>query len=190
MSGFEFLLGLFGLLAGLSLAEIFGGVARSVEVRKNIRIGTLTPLMATLMIIDIVAFWVASWDLRDALVVGSPLILAVTVFAGVYYVGAYLVFPRTAEPGTDLDEHFLDVRALVLGAMLIANLCQLAITVAWEGASPRSLWFAASALPLLILLLVSMFASSRRVTQACLFGAVGYYLWSLLGYLLVAAVHD
>jgi hypothetical protein len=34
MSAFEFIFSLFGLLLGLSLAEVIGGLARWVEVRR------------------------------------------------------------------------------------------------------------------------------------------------------------
>ena len=50
MSDFEFLFALYGLMLGLSLAELLSGLARAIEERLSpgatLRIGWLTPLLA------------------------------------------------------------------------------------------------------------------------------------------------
>ena len=48
MTNFEFTFSLFGLLLGLSLAELLGGFARSLQKRGKLKIGWLLPLLGLL----------------------------------------------------------------------------------------------------------------------------------------------
>ena len=69
MSDFEFIFALFGLLLGLSLAEVLGGLARAIENRLRpsspARIGLLTPLLGAFVILDLLSFWQAAWVVRE-----------------------------------------------------------------------------------------------------------------------------
>jgi hypothetical protein len=122
---FEFAFSLFSLLLGLSLAELLGGFARCLEARRTTRIGWLTPLLAILIFVDVVSFWSSAWWFRDHLVFSFRGMLAVAAFAGAYYIGAYLVFPRNPAAIPDLDEHYVAVRRPVFGIMLGANMVQM-----------------------------------------------------------------
>ena len=66
MTPFEFVFPLFGLLIGLSYAEILGGLARSLKAPGDVRIGWLTPLLGAMLLINLTMFWFASWHFRDA----------------------------------------------------------------------------------------------------------------------------
>ncbi|SFS84498.1 hypothetical protein [Brevundimonas viscosa] len=130
MSDFEFTFALFGLLLGLSLAEVLGGLARALEARlrigKAFRIGWLTPLLGAFVVLDLLSFWQAAWVSRDVIDVTGFVLMAVTVFAGSYYLASSLVFPRSLEDAVDLDVHFFRVRRIVIGVMLALLLVQLA----------------------------------------------------------------
>ena len=69
MTPFEFVFALFGLLLGLSIAEMLGGLARSIKLHDKVRIGWLTPLLAVEILINLTTFWFESWRLRDQ---GAP----------------------------------------------------------------------------------------------------------------------
>ncbi|OYW22827.1 MAG: hypothetical protein B7Z43_05625 [Sphingomonas sp. 12-62-6] len=107
MSDFEFIFALFGLLLGLSLAEVLAGLARAIEAKliqgAAVKIGWLTPLLAAFVLLDLLSFWQAAWINRDIVVVSGRTLMAVMIFAGAYYL----------------------VRRIVLGVMLVLLVCQL-----------------------------------------------------------------
>jgi hypothetical protein len=122
MSIFEFVFSLFGLVLGLSLAEVLAGFARTVRARERIRMGWLTPLLGLLLIIDLVSFWTGAWRERDAIGVTLEPLLFATLIAGIYYVAASLVFPPDDEAWPDLDVYFMEHKPVVVGAVIGCNL--------------------------------------------------------------------
>ncbi|HYJ52486.1 MAG TPA: hypothetical protein VEW04_04880 [Allosphingosinicella sp.] len=122
MSIFEFVFSLFGLVLGLSLAEVLAGFARTVQARKRVRMGWLTPLLGLLLIIDLVSFWTGAWRERDAIGVTLEPLLFATLIAGIYYVAASLVFPPDQEAWPDLDRYFMEHKPIVMGAVIGCNL--------------------------------------------------------------------
>ena len=122
MSAFEFVFSLFGLLLGLSLAEVLGGLVRVVQARGSIRVGWLTPMLGLIVMLDLTTFWSVAWVLRDRL---PPALLTLVVgllVSGIYYVAASLVVPREVTVGVDLDDYYMAHRREVLGAVIAANL--------------------------------------------------------------------
>jgi len=115
VSAFEFVFGLFGLLLGLCIAEIFGGLGRAFELRGQIKLGSLTPFLAVLVLADLSSYWYALWVERTTIPMNPLALMFGTVFAGVYYLAAYVVFPDVIKSGADLNEHFFRVRRLVVG---------------------------------------------------------------------------
>jgi hypothetical protein len=67
MSAFEFVFSLFGLLLGLSLAEVLGGLARVLKQRKEVQLGWLTPLLGLLVMLDLTSSWALAYAIRDAI---------------------------------------------------------------------------------------------------------------------------
>ncbi len=130
MSDFEFVFALFGLLLGLSLVEVLSGLARTIDARlrpaAGMRIGWLTPLLGTFVLLDLLSFWQAAWRTRESIAVSGHTLLAVMAFTGAYYLAAHLVFPRDAESEVNLDNHFFRVRGVVIGVLLTLLCCQMA----------------------------------------------------------------
>ena len=129
MGDFEFIFALFGLLLGLSIAEVLGGLARAIEARlrpgSRVRIGWLTPLLGAFVLLDLLSFWQAAWVTRDVVAVSGKALMAVTAFASAYYLAAHLVFPRDVDGQPDFDAHFFRIRRIVIGVMAALLLCQL-----------------------------------------------------------------
>ena len=121
MSAFDFAFTLFGLLLGLSLAELFGGFARALRARRRIRIGWLSPLLALLMIIDLISFWGGAWNDRASITVTFPTLLFGAAIAGLYYMAAALVFPDDIDSGSDLDDYFMTQKLWVVLAIQVSN---------------------------------------------------------------------
>jgi hypothetical protein len=121
MSPFEFVFSLFGLLLGLSLAEVLSGFAKTVSARKQTRLGWLTPLLGTVVMLDLTTFWSVAWLVRDQI---PPSLLALViglVVSGIYFFAASLVFPREPAGHADLDDHYMVHRREVLAAVISSN---------------------------------------------------------------------
>lgn len=63
MSAFEFFFSFYGLLLGLSVAELVGGFARVLHQKARVRFGFLTPLLAVFVAVDIATFWNQAWSI-------------------------------------------------------------------------------------------------------------------------------
>lgn len=198
MSDFEFFFSFYGLLLGLSVAELTGGFARLLHERRRVRFGWLTPLLALFVAIDLATFWNQAWRFfRDA-PFNPALLLVGLVIAATFYIAASVTFPRVTAEGVeeriDLDDHFRAHRRVVFGCVLAANamvwglLCLLAMAdPVWAGFwKPRLIFgvvlFAACTA-------TAAFAPKRGVVIAALVVVLAYTLWNMLlaGSKLIAA---
>ena len=64
MSPFEFYFSFYGLLLGLSVAQVAGGIGHAVVIRRDSRLGWLTPLLSLFVLLDVASFWVWAWGSR------------------------------------------------------------------------------------------------------------------------------
>lgn len=182
MSDFEFIFALFGLLLGLSLAEVLAGVARAIEARLRLGmalgIGWLTPLLAAFMLLDLLSFWQAAWTARTVIAVSPPTLMAVVGFAGAYYLAASLVLPRTLEPGVDLDAHFFRVRRIVIGMMMALLACQLGYYLSVPALAPRLANPLALAMTVVLvaLMIAAMAVRKPRWARAAMAALVARYV--------------
>lgn len=129
MSAFEFFFSFYGLLLGLSLAVIATGAATAIQHRRKIRIGWLTPLLATFVALDVAAFWDFAWTMFRDVPFSYGLLVASLVVAVVYFVAASLVFPHQIEDGLSLDDHFWANRTVVLLLTTVANVLALLVAL-------------------------------------------------------------
>jgi len=182
MSDFEFIFALFGLLLGLSLAEVLGGLAKAIEARlrpgSTVRIGWLTPLLGAFVILDLLSFWQAAWVVRDVVLVSGKALMAITVFAGAYYLAAHLVFPRDVDEQPDFDAHFFRVRRIVIGVMLVLLLSQLAFYASIPTIAPHLLRPLALGLTVILALLMTaaMFVRGELWPRVVMIALVARYV--------------
>lgn len=173
---FEFLFSLFGLLLGLSLAEVLHGFSKAVKARARVRIGWLTPLLGMLVMLDVISFWVTAWFMREMLTITYLTFLGMLLFAGAYYLAATLVFPEQPVPGTDYDEHYWANKKLVTGAVFALNLpfllYELVTTYPLSITNPRTLIIATIFYGLVGAIFL---ARSHRLTLVLLVAAVAQY---------------
>jgi hypothetical protein len=127
MSPFEFVFTLFGLILGLALAEVLGSFAKAVKLIRHphssqpTRLGLLTPLLATFVMLDIVGFWFIAWRAREAIPPTPSSLLFALLITGLYYFAASWIFSNDSE-GADLDAHFFENKRDVLLVVFICNL--------------------------------------------------------------------
>ncbi|NJC04471.1 hypothetical protein GGQ97_000264 [Sphingomonas kaistensis] len=186
MSDFEFLFALYGLMLGLSIAEVLSGLARSIEERlqsrPTLRIGWLCPLLAVFVLLDLLSFWSAAWTVRPVVRVSGESLMLVTAFAGAYYLAARLVFPRDLSQLADLDEHFFRVRRIVVGILLALLVVQMTYYASVPAIRPRLVAPASLGMTLLLaaLLVAAMIVRSRRWATIVLAALVLRYVAAYL----------
>lgn len=189
MSAFEFFFSFYGLLLGLSVAELVGGFARVLHERERIRFGWLTPALALFVAIDIATFWNQAWVIFRGAPFNTFLLLVSLSIAATFYVAASVTFPRVSAEGAhervDLDAHFWAHRKLVFGCILAANLI-VAIMVVILGqmnpgfakvASSVTLWTGVAIF--VVGTATAAFAPWRRVATGALIVVLIYSLWGM-----------
>jgi hypothetical protein len=126
VSDFEFVFSLFGLMLGFSLAEVLGGLIRTVKARRHVRLGWLTPMLAVFVMLDVTSFWANAWSNREAIPATYGFLVLGLVATGLYYFSASLLFPERPEECADLDDHFYQRRRQILAGVAICNLMVIA----------------------------------------------------------------
>ena len=198
MSAFEFFFSFYGLLLGLSVAELVGGFARVLHERHRVRFGWLTPLLALFVAIDLVTFWNQAWVFFRGAPFNPVLLLVGLIIAATFYIAASVTFPRVSAEGVetkiDLDDHFWAHRRLVFGCVLAANAIVWLLLGALALADPdwAAVWSARLVIGVGIFAVstaVAAFAPQRRVVIAALLMVLAYTMWNMIraGHMLLAS---
>lgn len=188
MSAFEFFFSFYGLLLGLSVAELVGGFARVLHERQRVRFGWLTPLLAVFVAVDLATFWNQAWVFFRGAPFNPALLLGGLVIAATFYVAASVTFPRVSAEGVetriDLDEHFWAHRRVVFGCVLAANALVWVLLGALALVDPD--WAAIWSPRLIVGVCIfaagtatAAFAPGGRVVIAALLIVVAYTLWNM-----------
>ncbi|MFZ4166565.1 hypothetical protein [Brevundimonas sp. NPDC058933] len=189
MSAFEFFFSFYGLLLGLSVAELVGGFARVLHERERIRFGWLTPALALFVAIDIATFWNQAWVIFRGAPFNTFLLIVSLSIAAIFYVAASVTFPRVSAEGAheriDLDAHFWAHRKLVFGCILAANLIVAVMVIILAQADPgfaklaRSVTLWTGVAIFVVGTATAAFAPWRRVAVAALAVVLLYSLWQM-----------
>ena len=189
MSAFEFFFSFYGLLLGLSVAELVGGCARVLHEKQRIRFGLLTPMLALFVAIDIATFWNQAWVIFRGAPFNTFVLLISLSIAATFYVAASVTFPRVSAEGgnerIDLDDHFWAHRRLVFGCILAANLIVAVIVIILAQLNPDFARIASSVrLWVGVAIFVvgtaaAAFAPWRRVVVGALIVVLLYSLWGM-----------
>lgn len=197
MSAFEFFFSFYGLLLGLSVAELVGGFSRVLHERHRVRFGWLTPLLAVFVAADLATFWNQAWRFFRGAPFNPALLLIGLVIAATFYVAASVAFPRVTAEGVntriDLDEHFWAQRRVVFGCVLAANAMVWALLgllaladPAWAGFWTPRLLIGVGIFA--VCTATAAFAPSRPVVIGALLIVLAYTLWNMVraGAILIA----
>ena len=171
MSEFEFVFPLFALLVGLAVTEMLAGLAHALKSKRDIHVGWLTPLLGTLILINLAMFWQGSWEMRDAITASSSSFLLVLAVGGTYFLAASLTFPSWDANVRDPDQHFMDNRKLAILAIAACNAVYF-VRVAMLTSQPITIsWWAGNASFLALLLVVAL-APKRWMILAALWALI------------------
>ena len=183
MRGTDLVLQLFALLLGLSVAELLSGLARSWRIQvgathageARIRIGWLVPLLALLVLCDQTHFWLAAYELREAVAFDYATLLGVLAIIGGYYVVSTFVFPDHPGHWPDFDDYYARTNRTVIAGMMAINLATLvyalgaATGVPLEDAPLARSWISLGAAVLFLPGLAALwFVKSRRANLVLL----------------------
>lgn len=188
MSAFEFFFSFYGLLLGLSVAELVGAFARLLHERERVRFGWLTPLTAVFVAIDLVTFWNQAWRFFQGAPFNPALLLLGLIVAATFYVAASVTFPRSSAEGAeaiDLDRHFWAHRRVVFGCVLAANAVVWIVLGLLASVSPvwADLWSPRLIFGVILFAVctaTAAFAPQRAVVIGALAVVLLYTLWNMI----------
>ncbi|MCL6740672.1 hypothetical protein LZ518_05940 [Sphingomonas sp. RB56-2] len=129
MGAFEFFFSFYGLLLGFSVAEVTGGLAGALNMRRRVKLGWLTPLLSLFIMVDIMGFWLFAWASRAGITISWAMMTGGLVVAVTYYLAASLVYPKDWDEWTSLDEHYWAQKRLVIAGVGLANIAVLVFTL-------------------------------------------------------------
>ena len=167
MTGFEFVFPLFGLLVGLSFAEMLAGLARSLKNKREVRVGWLTPLLGLVILVNLTMIWLGAWDMRDVAAPSSAGMLFILIVGGSYFLAASLVFPSSGAEVRNLDDHFMANRKVALLVIAVCNFLYLVRMALKNGQGIDVIWWTGNA-GFLALLVIAALARDRRIILAAL----------------------
>lgn len=179
MTPFEFIFPLFGLLIGLSYAEVLGGLARALKAPGDVRIGWLTPLLGAMLLINLTMFWFASWQFRDTALPTREGFLQMLAMSGSYYLAAAMLFPSAVTEGQDLDDHLMDNKRIALLAIAACNAFGLSIYAGQREWAVGPDWWIINGI-FLAVLVATAFARSKRLVLIGLLTLIGAHVAALL----------
>jgi hypothetical protein len=177
MDAFNFAFSLFSIILGLSLTRVLEGFARALKRRRVVHLGWLTPLLALFVMLDLGSFWEFGWAARRFLTPQYGMLMIGLFMSGLYYIAASLVFPSEFGERADFDEHYVEHRRQVLGAILVCDLIEVVpILISMVSEVPVRVWvengFYYAALTTCIV------SKNKRVNTAALGVLIAVYAYS------------
>ena len=180
MGDFEFLVGFYGLLLGLIVAEVASKLADAIDEHRTRPIGLLTPLLTVVVLGDITSFWMWVWSERAHVTMGWQTVYLSTSLGLVYFLSAALIFPRTAGRWKSLDEHYWLRKRWVIAGLLFVNAVVLTRMLSRLLPEWDDFWFFFWILTFFGPMSVLMFSRRRSVDLVCLSAISLYYAVNLL----------
>lgn len=141
MDQFNYFFSFFGLILGLTLAEVASKFADAIDAHARRPIGILTPLLAAFVLFDISSFWLWAWSMRSAVVLGFGLTSGALVVAMAYFLSAALIFPRREGDWKTLDDHYWQRKVTVLTGVTLANVVVIGTAMVMRPPALDDTWF-------------------------------------------------
>ncbi|KQN04719.1 hypothetical protein ASE85_06900 [Sphingobium sp. Leaf26] len=183
MSAFDLVFAVFGLLLGLAVAEVLGGFARVLKLKRSakpVRVGWLTPLLGLFVMLDLTSFWGMAFGMRDQMDASYLTLVVVLAIVGVYHLVASVIFPDEPEQWPDFDDWYDRQNRLVIGGLLGINIATMVVQGVLDSIHPLPetpvgpagdigfLFYAGGAMSLFALLIALLFVHNRRWNVAML----------------------
>lgn len=175
MSQFEYLFTLLSLLLGFILVEVLSGLVRTLrvrlptapDVRPEIHVGWLTPMLGVYVMLDIAQWWGTLWTFHTMIPLGFDTEISGLLVCSFYYYAASMIFPDEPRAWPDVDHWFWLHRRQVLGPVFLINLASQPFLFMYNPGQPVSLLIIVNGV-LLGSLLVAFFARTKWIVTAAL----------------------
>ena len=126
MSGFEYLIALSSVVAGLSLTRALTGLARMIHARGQLTFSDVHVVWTATILLWLISYWWFSFSLASIALWTIPLFLFVLVYGAFIFFLIALLYPDSLNPGVDLFQHFLDTRRWFFGTFIGLGIVDLA----------------------------------------------------------------
>ncbi len=128
MSGFEYLIALVSVVAGLGLTRALSGLAKIVHLRKKIRLSGVHIAWTGSILLWLVSYWWFTFLLASVDQWTVPLFLFVLIYGAVIYFLIALLYPDKWDSEADLFEYFIDNRRWFFGTFVGLGILEVADT--------------------------------------------------------------
>jgi hypothetical protein len=126
MSGFEYLIALVSVVAGLSLTRALSGLAKAIHLRGEVQFSAVHLTWTASLLLWLIDYWWFTFLLAPVEQWTIPLFLFVLIYGAIIYFLIALLFPDNLDSGIDLFEHFLKSRRWFFGTFIALGVLDLA----------------------------------------------------------------
>lgn len=164
MGSFEYLIALVSVIAGLGIARALSGLARLLDVRRQIYISWIPICWTISVLLWLVAFWWFTFLLSSFDGWSPWLHIFVLIYVGAIFFLLALLHPESLREGYDMLELFLYNRGLFFSTLLIVALIDIAdtwIKIRIGLPAPPLTRYAALILPWITMSAIAVFVRSR-----------------------------
>ena len=126
MSGFEYLIALVSVIAGIGLTRALSGLARIVNLRFEVRISDLHLVWTISLLIWLISYWWFTFLLASVEGWTIPLFVFVLLYGALIYFLLALLYPDDLRAGADLFEQFINNRKWFFATFTCLGLMDLA----------------------------------------------------------------
>jgi hypothetical protein len=175
MTVFEFVFSLYSLLFGLALAQVFAGFGNTLQERHKLKVGWLTPLLGLFVIFDLTSFWEIGWQMQGISRPYFLFLMCTVLLAGIYYLAARLVFPRSFAEWPDFDVYYFRHKNWVYGGILLCNVVAAAALLVMKSTFMRSPTGFLNDLTYFVLLVALLIVRGKRASIVLLALMLGRY---------------
>jgi hypothetical protein len=120
MSGFEYLIALTSVVAGLCLTRALSGLARMVHlrVRAQVQMSDIHVIWTANILLWLVSYWWFTYTLASVAQWTIPLFLWVLVYGALIFFLIALLYPENLDSDTGLFSHFMGTRRWFFGTFI------------------------------------------------------------------------
>ena len=126
MSGFEYLIALSSVVAGLGLTRAMSGLAKMIHVRGQVRFSDVHVIWTATILLWLISYWWFTFSFASIAQWTIPLFLFVLIYGALIFFLIALLYPDNLDPGMDLFEHFVETRRWFFGTFIALGVVDLA----------------------------------------------------------------
>jgi hypothetical protein len=176
MSEFAYFFAFMAVLVGFAVVVPATRFADALAARKHVRLGWRAPLLALFLLLDLSSLFLWFWSGRALFALSWLSVWVGLLLGSIYLVSAAMIFPRSLEGVTSLDDHYRENKRSAVGGILLANVLVYAVQFARATPIWTDGWFWFWQLIYWVPLLWLFFARSRTLNLILLAILIGQYL--------------